>query len=304
MKTVLLYGLLSVSCIGFGQSKAKDSIKVFFLGGQSNMVGRGNNVDLPDSLNKTFSDVWIFNGNSIGNYRKNGGLGKWEQLRPGHGAGFRSNGETNVHSKKFGIEISFANKMQKLFPNEKIALIKYAKGGSSIDSLANCKSGYWESDFKGLHVVNNYELFLKTINNAFGQRDINGDGVEDYLIPAGIIWMQGESDAKDKEVALRYYTNLKKLMDLFRAVFRNKNLPVVLGKISDSGNDKDGKVWDYCELVQNAQEKYVKQNKPATIVRSTKEYNYSDPWHYDSEGYIDLGEKFAEAIVSLGIGSK
>jgi hypothetical protein len=28
-------------------------------------------------------------------------------------------------------------------------------------------------------------------------------------------------------------------------------------------------------------------------------YKYSDPWHYDSEGYIDLGKKFAEAAYRI-----
>ena len=49
----------------------------------------------------------------------------------------------------------------------------------------------------------------------------------------------------------------------------------------------------------NAQEKYAKQDKNAAIVRSTRYYKYSDPWHYDSNGYIDLGEKFAEALFLL-----
>jgi hypothetical protein len=289
MKTVLLYGLLSISYIGFGQSKGKDSIKVFFLGGQSNMVGRGAIKDLPSSLNKTFSDVWIFNGNSAEKNSKGRGLGKWENLKPGYGAG----------QKSFGVELSFAKKLQELYPNEKIAIIKYARGGTSIDSMANRKSGYWEPDYKGEQGVKNYDLFLKTVKSAFNEKDINGDGRDDYLIPSGIIWMQGESDGNDEEVASRYYFNLKRMMDLFRASFRDNYLPVVIGKISDSGNDEDGKVWDYGELVQYAQEKYVKLDDNATIVRSTKDYNYSDPWHYDSEGYIDLGEKFAEAVYYL-----
>ncbi|WP_158973657.1 sialate O-acetylesterase [Cellulophaga sp. L1A9] len=289
MKTVLVYALLSLSCIGFGQSEGKDSIRVFFLGGQSNMVGRGNNIDLPSSLKKTFSDVWIFNGNLTERSSKSGELGTWENLKPGHGAGI----------KKFGVELSFAKKLQELYPNEKIALIKYARGGTAIDSMANRKSGYWEPDYKGKQGVKNYDLFLKTVKSAFNEEDINDDGRDDYLIPSGIIWMQGESDGNDEEVASRYYFNLKRLMDLFRATFRDNYLPVVIGKISDSGNDEDGKVWDYCELVQYAQEKYVKLDDNAIIVRSTKNYNYSDPWHYDSKAYIDLGERFAEAVYHL-----
>ncbi len=294
----LLVGMI-IPFIGFSQKETADSIKVFFLGGQSNMVGRGLNEDLPESFNKPFSNVWIFTGNSTGGKSENGGAGKWEQLQPGHGAGFKSDGSTNSHSTKFGVELSFAQKLQKLYPNEKIALVKYACGGTSIDTMANRKSGYWEPDYSGKQGVNHYENFLKTINNAFDVSDINGDGNNDVLIPSGIIWMQGESDGNDEKVASRYYANLKRLMDLMRATFRNNDLPVVIGKISDSENDEDGKVWDYGELVQYAQEKYAKTERNAAIVRSTKFYTYSDPWHYDSNGYIDLGEKFAEAIFHL-----
>jgi hypothetical protein len=299
MKSILFLGLLVIPFLSSSQKEKTDSIKVFFLGGQSNMVGRGLNEDLPESLNKTFSNVWIFTGNSIGRESKNGDAGKWEELQPGHGAGFKSDGITNSHSNKFGIELSFARKLQELYPNEKIALIKYACGGTSIDTMANRKSGYWEPDYSGKQKLNHYETFLKTINNAFAISDIDGNGKDDVLIPSGIIWMQGESDGNDEKVASRYYANLKRLMDLMRAAFRNNDLSVVIGKISDSGNDEDGKVWDYGELVQYAQEKYAKTDRNAAIVRSTKFYKYSDPWHYDSYGYIDLGEKFAETIFDL-----
>lgn len=289
MKAVLLYGLLCVSCICLAQSKAKDTIKVFFLGGQSNMAGRGLNKDLPASLNKTFPEVWIFNGNSAKKNSKSKAFSKWENLKPGHGAGLKS----------FGVELSFAKKLLELYPNEKIALIKYARGGTSIDTMANRKTGYWDPDYRGNQGVKNYDLFLKTVKSAFNEKDINGDGIEDYLISSGIIWMQGESDGNDEEVASRYYFNLKRLMDLCRATFRDNYLPVVIGRISDSGNDEDGKVWDYGKLVQYAQEKYAKLDDNAIIVRSTKDYDYSDPWHYDSKAYIDLGEKFAEAVYYL-----
>jgi hypothetical protein len=55
--------------------------------------------------------------------------------------------------------------------------------------------------------------------------------------------MQGERDATyTEEIANRYYFNLKRLIDLMRASFLTDDLMVVLGKISDSWNDKDRKV--------------------------------------------------------------
>lgn len=293
---ILIFIPLSAIC----QQTEKDTIKVFYLGGQSNMDGHGYTSDLPDTLNTDFQNVWIFHGNSAGDNKNNGGVGKWEVLKPGHGAGFKSDGMSNNLSNRFGIELSFAKRLQELYPNEKIAIIKYSRGGTSLDSIAARIAGSWESDYKGGNGINQYDHFLATVKNAFSTGDINGDGKKDYLMPCGILWMQGESDGNlSEEIALRYYANLKKLMGLMRASLHTNDLPVVLGKISDSGNDKDGIVWDYGDLVQYAQEKFARLDGNASIVRSTKFYKYSDPWHYDSTGYIDLGEKFADAVYQL-----
>lgn len=282
-------------------SQETEKIKLFYLGGQSNMDGYGRNKELPASLNTEFEDVWIFHGNVVKDDSINGGLGKWTKLKPGHGVGFSSDGKENNYSERFGVELSFAARIKELYPNEKIAIIKYSKGGTSIDSVAARHFGCWEADYRGRTGQNQYDYFLSTIRNAMMCGDIDDDGINDHLIPCGILWMQGESDGDYTEaVALRYFHNLKRLMDLMRAALLADDLPVVIGKISDSWNDKeDGKVWDYGELVQYAQEKYARTDKSAGIVRTTRYYKYSDPWHYDSEGYIDLGKQFANAIYEL-----
>ncbi len=292
--------LIFLSSMLFSQQKDRDKIKVFFLGGQSNMDGFGYNTDLPGSLNITFENVWIFHGNPVGDDQPDGGLGKWDLLKPGHGTGFSSDGINNNLSQRFGVELSFAKRLQDLYPGEKIVIIKYSRGGSSIDSLAAGRFGSWEADYQGTTGINQYDNFLTTVNKALFSADFDRDGKVDRLIPGGIIWMQGEADADfTEEIANRYYFNLKRLMDLIRASFHTDDLPVVLGKISDSWNEEDGKVWEHGELVQYAQEKYAITDGNAAIVRSTRYYKYSDPWHYDSEGYIDLGIKFADAVYQL-----
>jgi len=295
---ILILGLLPALAIC--QQMQKDTIRVFFLGGQSNMDGYAYNSELPESLRGELKNVWIFHGNPAPDENPTGGTGEWSILKPGHGVGFSGYKSKNKLSNRFGIELSFAKSLQKLYPNEKIALIKYSRGGTSIDSLAAWKFGSWEPDYNGKTGINQYDHFLTTVRNAFAEKDINEDGTEDYLLPMGIVWMQGESDSdKTEEIAKGYYSNLKGLMDLIRASMHTDDLPVVIGKISDSHNDDDGKVWEYGELVQYAQEKYVKTDKNAAIVRSTRKYNYSDRWHYDSEGYIDLGKEFAKAVYEL-----
>ena len=272
---------------------------MFYLGGQSNMDGYGYNKDLPKNLTTEFKDVYIFHGNPVPDEEKNGGEGIWQKLKPGHGLNFSSTNKENKLSDRFGIELSLARKLKELYPNDKIAIIKYSRKGTSLDSIIAREFGSWEPDFKGKTGVNQYVYFLKTVHNALLESDIDGNGIVDTIIPSGIFWMQGESDALEEEIAYRYYNNLKRLMDLIRAAFRKDDIPIIIGKISDSWDHKDGKVWPYGDIVQYAQEKFVKKDKKAAIVRSTRYYKYSDPYHYDSNGYIDLGEKFAEAYHKL-----
>ena len=300
MKKILLTNslILFTIVLGYSQNQSNDTIRLFYLGGQSNMDGYGYNADLPKSLDTTFKNIWIFHGNQVGDDEMNGGLGIWSQLKPGHGAGFSSNGSENNYSDRFGVELSFATQLSKLYPNQKIAIIKYSRGGTSIDSLGSYY-GCWEPDYRGTTGLNQYDHFLATVKNAMAADDIDGDGRKDHLDPQGIVWMQGESDAYTEEIAFRYYANLKRLMDLIRAAFWEDDLAIVIGKISDSGNKDSGKVWPYGEVVQYAQEKLAKTDGNAAIVRNTQNYKYSDPWHYDSEGYIDLGKAFADAIYEL-----
>ena len=115
--------------------------------------------------------------------------------------------------------------------------------------------------------------------------------------------MQGESDANyTPEIAKRYQANLKRLMDLIRAAFRADDIPVVIGRISYS--KKDPPSWKHGEIVRAAQADYVKADAVAALVTTTDQYGYSDPWHYDSPGYIDLGRRFANATADLEQGKK
>lgn len=292
MRKFLTIGLILANLLSFSQEK----VRVYIMAGQSNMEGFGYNKDLPDSLKK-LKGVFIFHGNTA-NDGEDGGKGQWAELKPGHGTGFSFKDSKNSLSDRFGPELSFAAKMQKRYPGEKIAIIKYAKGGSSIDTLGAPHAGTWDHRFSGK--TNQYDHFLTTLNNAFANTDLDGNGKTEVLIPSGILWMQGESDAHTEAVASRYYDHLNTLMNLFRAALRADDLPVVIGKISDSGHENyHGKVWKWGDLVQQQQEKFVMNDTNAAIVRSTKDYKYSDPWHYTSTDYIDMGIQFADALQKI-----
>jgi hypothetical protein len=295
---------MAMSWCGLATDAEAKVFKLYYLGGQSNMDGYGRNADLPAELQEPIPDVMIFHGNPAADGVAVDGRGIWSGLRPGHGAGFQSDGTTNQYSERFGVELSFARRLRELDPETPIALIKYSRGGTSIDVAAAGSFGCWDPDFSGGmgpgRGINQYDHFLATIRGALAVRDIDGDGEDDVLIPAGILWMQGESDATvDESVARRYESHLKRLIDLIRASLRADDLPVAIGRISDSGKGSPNPVWKHGELVRAAQMAYASKDGFAAIVTSTDKYAYSDPWHYNSAGFLDLGFQFAEAISKI-----
>lgn len=290
---LILVLLLSIS------SPAK-KYKLFFLGGQSNMTGFGLTSQLSPEYLTFNNDIKIFCGTPKNDCDNSLSVGIWDNLKPGFGDGFYFNGK-NFYSEKFGPELTFGKEIKKFF-NEDIAIIKYAKNGASIHPDAAGQFGCWEPDFQKCNNINQFDHFLNVVYTALSYDDIDCDAVKDTLIPTGIIWMQGESDATvSEEIANNYKENLTKLINKIREVFNNKDLPVVIGKISDSfkGNNDENRVWKFGKIIMQQQENYTTLNKNVVIVRSTSNYGYSDKYHYDTNGYIDLGKQFANELIKL-----
>ena len=302
MRTTILLSLLSLLAAGFPAS-AKE-FRLYYLGGQSNMDGYGKVSELPEDLKagKGYEGVYIFHGNMGLDGKKPDGRGAWMQLKPGHGRNFRSDGSKHSYSDRFGLELTLARTLKKHHPGAHIAFIKYSRGGTAIDSKAEAQKrfGAWDPDWNGGEGegrgINQYDHFQATLRHAFADKDLDDDGEDDTLVPCGIFWMQGESDAGTEKVARRYQSNLNTLMNLLRKDLGGTDpskIPVVIGRITD------WKVWKFGGIVREAQAAFTRKDGRAALVTSADSYKNSDPWHYDTAGYIDLGEKFGEAVISL-----
>jgi len=302
-------GFLFVTCAAFlagcagpyiRNEAAATPYKVYFLGGQSNMDGYGYVNELTAEQRGPIDGAMIFTGNMANDNESGGGVGVWEPLLAGHGTGFSSDGESNSHSDRFGPELVFGATLVALQPESRVAIIKYSRGGSGL--ALDIGYGSWEPDFAAGDGVNQYDHALTTISNALAVRDIDGDGVDDQLVPAGIVWMQGETDAgAGREYAEAYEANLKRMMDLLRAALHADDLPVVIGKITDSGMEEDGAMMDYIDIVVAAQQSFVAADGCAAYVTAIDGVAHlPDQWHYVSEGYVTMGRAFAEAALDLG----
>ena len=291
--------LASILLGGCASIDLSSQYKLYYLGGQSNMDGYGYVEELPEELQGPVPNVMIFTGQAALDNEAHGGVGLWEPLQPGHGTGFTTDGNENTRSDRFGPELTFGHTLAGLDPGSKVALVKYSLGGSGLADGVGY--GNWYPDFADGQGVNQYDHALTTLRNALNHVDIDGDGAPDRLVPSGIVWMQGEADAyQSRQAADAYEANLKRLMDLLRAALRVDDLPVVIGKITDSGMADDGSVMDYIETVQDAQRAFVGSDACAAYVTVTEDIPHSDDaWHYRSDGYIAMGTAFAEAMQQL-----
>ncbi len=273
--------------------------KLYFLGGQSNMDGYGFNEELPAEARVASDRVMIFTGQLAFDNETHGGVGNWQSLAPGFGTGFRTDGSENTLSDRFGPELLFGQTLAASDADANIAIVKYAAGGTGL--ALGVGYGNWHPDFDDGLGLNQYDNALTTLREAFFVSDIDGDGVDDRLVPAGIVWMQGEADAGASQAAAdAYLANLTRMMGLLRAAMRVDDLPVVIGKITDSGMAEDGTVMDYIGTVQDAQQAFVDNDDCAAYVTVTDELGYLDAaWHYDSDGFVRLGKAFADAMMAL-----
>lgn len=98
---ICVLSLVLVSAVG-----AKEPVKVYLLGGQSNMVGSGKPAELSGVHAKPQDDVKFWKGNA------------WGALAPGN--------------RNFGPEIGFGRAMKDALPKEEIYLVKYAAGGTAL----------------------------------------------------------------------------------------------------------------------------------------------------------------------------
>jgi hypothetical protein len=304
-RTGLAIGLLMAACFvawfAWAHRPAAEPTvyRVWFLGGQSNMEGFGFAADLEPEARGRVPGVMIFNGRAVPDGESEGGQGLWAPLTPGFGLGFATDGKTNTLSDRFGPELSFGRRLAERGTGP-VALVKFARGGSGLMQGVS-GFGSWDPDYATGNRRNQYDNALTAIRTALETADIDGDGRPDRLIPAGIIWMQGEADAYDRpDAAAAYRANLDRLMNLLRAALRVDDLPVVIGRIADSGQDSDGVVMTYGAVVQQAQADWVAADACAALVSVTRDFHVlPDKWHYDSAGYLTLGAAFADAALAL-----
>jgi hypothetical protein len=195
---------------------------------------------------------------------------QWVALRGGFGDG--------TSGTLFGPEIGFGHRLHELYPKDDIYLVKY---GLTSTNLAVD----WNPNGAGIR----YNIFKSTADAAL--KNLANAGLSPTI--AGMIWMQGENDALNSTYAAAYRNNLVNLISTVRSQFSTPDMPFVDGRVlACYGTQTDS------DLVRNAQMTVPAQVGHAAWV-NTDDLPLAFTGHYGTQGQIELGIRFANAVASV-----
>ena len=260
-KKLSLLLLLCIQALLFSGVQAKEMI--FLLAGQSNMVGQGNLSELAP------------------NYR-----------RPPRNVTFYFNGyQTPLNRfRHFGPEIGFAHELARHYPHDQIKLIKFAVGGTSLFAW---DPNWNPSKANSTRNASAGPLFKKLLKTA----RIQFDG--DHSRLAGIIWMQGETDAKYPSAAKQYAGNLSRFVNTLRSELQSPNAPFIMGSINPPL-----KLFPSTPVVQRAQQFAASRIRNLRLIKTGDLSKRNDHLHYNTNGQLELGKRFARAFIKSHVAQK
>ncbi len=241
-------------------------VRVFLLGGQSNAEGYGTANNLLPELFYPQDDVDFF-------YHFPNGPMVLATVRPGVS-----------RSGSFGPEIAMARWLADHFserePGTRVAIIKYARGGTNLHTQWRPGDG------------SEYLIFKETV--GAGLAALVAAYPDASITIDGMAWMQGESDCTSEHAPL-YQANLAGFIAGVRGVL-GADLPFVIGRLSVNQTSRQAIPLATVMAGQDA----VAAADPRTGLVDTDGFGLlGDNLHFDTSGNLDMGEAFASEMAYL-----
>lgn len=261
---------------------------VVLLGGQSNADGRASGGELPTRLQSPQADVPFYYYTHGMAANPDGTLGRLTTLRPGC---------AQMPPGGFGPEVTLGCELARFVeqtPDTKIAIIKYAKGGSSlgvdwkpVDHSSPVGGGVY------------YKTFQQVVKNGFDalHRRYSHSTVQ----LAGMIWVQGESDIDGGDkLSKPYGLNLANFIRDVRRKF-DPALPFYLSRISSWQtvySTPAAKLYPDYLLVRSGQAQVaaIMENVSVIDTDAASFTTKADHLHFDANGQQALGATFAVQV--------
>ena len=186
---------------------------------------------------------------------------------------------------QFGPEVSFTHELANAWPGEPIIVIKFAVGGTSLLAWAP----EWRQALARRTRNENQGPLYQRLMGYIASAEI---GPRPRL--AAVLWMQGERDARYPLVGWRYRSNLTTLVERLRQDLESPTLPFIYGQVNPPMLRYPG-----FAIVRKAQAEAERTIPFATMVSTDGVSKHDDDLHYDSEGQLELGRRFARAYLEL-----
>ncbi|CAK7329971.1 unnamed protein product [Dovyalis caffra] len=233
--------------------------KIFILGGQSNMSGRGGVIKDSPNNQKLWDRVVPLECQPHPNILRLLAELKWEPAAEQIHA--------DIDKKKVcgvGPGMSFANAVRERITGV-VGLVPCAVGGTAIKEWARGE-----------------ELYENMVKRA--KESVKGGGEI-----KGLLWFQGESDTSTQIDADAYQENMEKLIDNVREDLGLPYLPIIQVALASGLDD------NYMEKVREAQ---LKINLPNVICVDAKGLDLKeDHLHLTTESQVKLGNMLADAYL-------
>jgi len=187
----------------------------------------------------------------------------------------------------FGPEMGIAEKMSLAYPKDKIFIVKWTWGGTTLDNQ-------WLNG-KG----NRGDLYNSAMD--FSLKCLSYLKSKGYSLTIdGITWMQGENDSRYKDEN-RYYVNTKNFVTLLRYDLHSYQEKI---RFVDAGINEESGIWVKPECINNAKKKFQKESDlnyyidPTELGLTSKQEPSASPdyAHFDSLSMVKLGQAFGEIV--------
>ena len=271
--------LLLVLLRAVAAQAAATSVDVFLLGGQSNAAGRGAISELPDPSILYNKGIMLYHSASMNSGQP---ARQWTTLRPA------SNSAGN-----FGPEIGFGNRMAELYPGRHIAIIKHAVGATDLGADWNPGANSRDVD----HFGPQFATFVETVESGIASLIAQG-----YTpVIKGMLWQQGERDARNSSYGPVYDRNLSNFIKRVRAQFSAPGMPFVFGQVLPAvlvGYDyRDHVRMGQFSVDEDSGQEYATDG--ARLVMADDLPMNSDNLHVSAAGQLELGIRFADSLAWL-----
>jgi hypothetical protein len=187
--------------------------------------------------------------------------------------------------QRFGPEVGLWQSLHKQFPDTHFLIIKYAIGGASMLDWA---PNYDAEKAK----ITGHARFGNMFEAMFSKVDSLTKVYDTQML--ALLWMQGERDAKIPAAGKNYYPHFKDFIEATRQRAHAPQLPVLFGEVNPPAAD-----YPALPQVRRAQADIAAKVKNTYLIGTEGLPKLSDNLHYNTQGQLTLGERYARQVAQL-----